>query len=295
MNEELPDTITAGEVREVQVCPLGSFENVNADGKRRTQLCDAEALARVAAAFDAPVLVDFDHSSDEGGSTEAAAWIEALRFDEARGLLADFKFTDKGAEAVAGRRYRFVSPVWHADDAGRPLKLLRCALTNRPQIGGDPIVNSVREHTPPEGLPAVTRKDPEMDKLKELLGLAPEASEEDVVAAVTALKEKADEADAAKQDAAAEAFANSHKDCGMDAEALKNAWKAAPAETEALVNSFKKPEPAKVPEKPLLNSLGKTPALKATKSAADARAEMAALPPAERAKYFKEHAAEIDG
>ena len=133
MNEELPETIAAGEVREVQVCPLGSFENVNADGKRRTQLCDAEALARVAAAFDAPVLVDFDHSSDEGGSTEAAAWIEALRFDEARGLLADFKFTDKGAEAVAGRRYRFVSPVWHADDAGRPLKLLRCALTNRPQ------------------------------------------------------------------------------------------------------------------------------------------------------------------
>lgn len=134
-----------------------------------------------------------------------------------------------------------------------------------------------------------------MDKLKELLGLAPEASEEDVVAAVTALKEKADEADTAKQDAAAEAFANSHKDCGMDAEALKNAWKAAPAETEALVNSFKKPEPAKVPKKPLLNSLGKTPALKAAKSAADARAEMAALPPAERAKYFKEHAAEIDG
>ena len=35
---ELPETIAAGEVREVQVCPLGSFENVNADGKRRTQL-----------------------------------------------------------------------------------------------------------------------------------------------------------------------------------------------------------------------------------------------------------------
>ena len=99
-----------------------------------------------------------------------------------------------------------------------------------------------------------------MDKLKELLGLAPEASEEDVVAAVTALKEKADEADAAKQDAAAEAFANSHKDCGMD---------------------------------PLLNSMGKTPELKPTKSAGDARAEMAALPPAERAAYFKAHAEEI--
>ena len=57
MNEELPETIAAGEVREVQVCPLGSFENVNEQGKRRTQLCDAEALARVAAAFDAPVRI----------------------------------------------------------------------------------------------------------------------------------------------------------------------------------------------------------------------------------------------
>ncbi len=28
---ELPDTISTGEVREVQVRPLGSFENVNAD------------------------------------------------------------------------------------------------------------------------------------------------------------------------------------------------------------------------------------------------------------------------
>ena len=27
MNEELPETIAAGEVREVQVCPLGSFGN----------------------------------------------------------------------------------------------------------------------------------------------------------------------------------------------------------------------------------------------------------------------------
>ena len=135
-----------------------------------------------------------------------------------------------------------------------------------------------------------------MDKLKELLGLAPESSDEDVLSAVTALKGEVEAAKAQKAEAEAEAFANANTEDETEKEALKNAYKAAPEATKALVNAFKAKKEAKepkVPEKPLINSMGKTPDIKTAKTPGDARAEMAALPPAERAKYFKEHCSEF--
>ena len=134
-----------------------------------------------------------------------------------------------------------------------------------------------------------------MDKLKELLGLAPEASEEEIVAAVTALQEQVAQANKEKEDAEAESFAEEHKAvCNKDA--LKKAYLLNKEAAQELVAGLAKPEKPAAPviaNKPTLASLGKTPEVKANKSAADARAEMAALPPAERAKYFKEHAEEI--
>ena len=134
-----------------------------------------------------------------------------------------------------------------------------------------------------------------MDKLKELLGLAPESSDEDVLSAVTALKGEVEAAKAQKAEAEAEAFANANGETEEEKEALKNAFKASAETAKALVNAFRKAKPAAgdIPKKPLVNSAGKTPQLKAAKSAGDVRAEMAALPPAERAAFFKAHASEF--
>ena len=294
MKGQLPETVKSGDVIGVQICPIGEFENVSEDGQH-LQLCDREALKHVAEMFEQPILVDFDHASEDG-DTEAAAWIESLRFDEESGLWGSFRFTDKGAEAISGRRYRFVSPVWNTDKNNRPISLLRVGLTNRPQIGGKPILNSVRKHKPPEVSPETPKENPEMDKLKELLGLAPESSDEDVLSAVTALKGEVEAAKAQKAEAEAEAFANANTEDETEKEALKNAYKAAPEATKALVNAFKAKKEAKetkIPEKPLINSMGKHPEIKTAKTPGDARAEMAALPPAERAKYFKEHRSEF--
>lgn len=295
MKGQLPETAKSGDVIEVQICPIGEFENVAEDG-RHLQVCDRDALLHVAEMFEEPILVDFDHASDEGTSTEAAAWIESLRFDGKSGLWGSFRFTDKGAEAISGRRYRFVSPVWNTDKNDRPEKLLRVGLTNRPQIGGKPILNSVRKHKPPEVSPETPKENPEMDKLKELLGLAPESSDEDVLSAVTALKGEVEAAKAQKAEAEAEAFANANTEDETEKEALKNAYKAAPEVAKTLVNAFKakkQPKETQIPEKPLINSMGKHPEIKTAKTPGDARAEMAALPPAERAKYFKEHSSEF--
>ena len=147
-----------------------------------------------------------------------------------------------------------ISPVGsfsNTDGEDRPTKLLRVGLTNRPQIPIKPLINSVRKHNPPEGVPETTKENPKMDKLKELLGLAADASDDDVLSAVTALKGEVEAAKTEKADAEAEAeaFANENGETEEEKEALKNAFKAS--------------------------------------------AEMAALPPAERAAYFKAHASEF--
>ena len=62
-----------------------------------------------------------------------------------------------------------------------------------------------------------------MERLKELLGLAADASDEDVVAAVTALQEQVAQANKDKEEAEAESFAEEHKAvCNKDA--LKKAY-----------------------------------------------------------------------
>ena len=113
----LPEKITAGDITDVQLSPYGEFEQVLPDGRRVVQIVDGEALRNILLNFSARltpdgILVDADHQSEEGGSTEALAWVEHLRIDPEAGLIGRLRWTDKGAAAVCARRYRFVSPAW---------------------------------------------------------------------------------------------------------------------------------------------------------------------------------------
>ena len=62
------------------------------------------------------------------------------------GLYARIKWTDKGRELVKSRAYRFMSPTFELDEAGKPVRLLNSALTNRPNFSLPPIINSETEH-----------------------------------------------------------------------------------------------------------------------------------------------------
>lgn len=206
-SDPLPETVAAGDTLEVQLSPFGDFPGL-LEGKRVTQTCDRAAFERLVANFAGEVLVDFEHKAEQGGDTEAAAWVQTLRVDPEKGLMATFKFTDKGAEAVANRRLRFLSPVWELDPDGRPERLVSVGLTNKPNLPVRPILN--RE----DGEPLhVEEKDTRMkEQLIAALGLAPEATDDDVVAAVAALKQRCDEQEAAALNAEAEQVAEENKD-----------------------------------------------------------------------------------
>lgn len=295
--KELPETVKTGDTLQgVQLCPFGEWPNGGT-----AQKCDEAAFRSLVAnwrrAGAREVICDFEHRFEDPSltsDTSAAAWISNLAVDGERGLVGDLKLTDAGAAAVSSRRLRFLSPVWELGPDGRPARLRSVALTNKPNI---PVACVLNRAPQPVKQPVEETKENQMDILKELLGLAADASDEDVVAAVTALQEQVAKANKEKEDAEAESFAEEHK-AVCNKEALKKAYLLNKEAAQEIVAGLAKPDKPAAPviaNKPALASLGRKPEVKANKSAADARAEMAALPPAERAKYFKEHAAEIDG
>ena len=200
-----------GSPHPVQVAPFGEFQGVKhkADGTTEpfAQNLDRAAFERILNAWQAKgapeLLVDADHDSANGGSTRAYAWAANLRI-ESDGLYADFKFTDEGAKVINDREYRFVSPVFSLYEDGEIASLESIALTNRPNLPVSCVLN--RESA---GVVTVedTKEKPNMEKILSALGLGPDASEDDAVAAIETMKTKISDAEAAALNAEAEAFA----------------------------------------------------------------------------------------
>lgn len=297
MKNELPEKVNTGDTLQgVQLCPFGEWPNGGT-----VQKCDVVAFHNLVDnwrhAGAREVICDFEHRFEDPSltsDTSAAAWISNLVVDGKRGLVGDLKLTDAGAAAVSSRRLRFLSPVWELDPDGRPARLRSVALTNKPNI---PVACVLNRAPQPVNHYVEETKENQMDILKELLGLAADASDEDVVAAVTALQEQVAKANKEKEDAEAESFAEEHK-AVCNKEVLKKAYLLNKEAAQGIVAGLAKPDKPAAPviaNKPALVSAGKTPDIKLNKSSTDARAAMAALPPAERAAFYREHAAEIDG
>ena len=276
-NSILPKSVKGGEEIDVLVSPLGTFPHP--DGE---QLCTREAFDALVAKWEEDgkpeILVDFDHASEMGGPTEAAAWATNLTSDE-DGLHATFRMTDKGAEALSATRYRYLSPAWYVDEEGHPTELSTIALTNRPNLPVPRLLNrkpdaepapaqnaeagdahlpdpaGAGEGNPPDEGNTTEPQKNDMDKLREILGLAAEATDEEVLAAVDALRAERDQLRSEKEqmeaaakeaalDAEADKFVAEQGDKIADKEACKNAYKRDPEGTRALFNALAAPKPA---------------------------------------------------
>lgn len=215
---EMPSSeVKPGEIIEnVQICPVGDFPNGD-----RPQHCTVEALQNVvkdwAARGSKEILVDFEHnseSSEPNSDTSAAAWVSNVRVDPERGLVGDFKLTDVGAEAISNRRLRFLSVSWFVNkETHEPIRITSIALTNKPNIPVAPVLNKEQ----PDPANVEDKENPNMDKIKEALGLAPEATEEDVLNAIAAMVKKNKDAEQAALEKEADDFAEQNsKKCNKE-------------------------------------------------------------------------------
>jgi phage I-like protein len=243
----------------VQLSPFGEFM-LHDGGKRNgtVQHCSKAAFEALVANWKAAgspdVLVDVDHASARGGSTEAAAWCNSLEVDD-NGLQGVFNLTPKGLELVKNRSYRFVSPGWTLSPDGTPVSLCSVALTNRPNLPVKPVVNADETGGRDPDDPNSRKDNPEMDikKLAAALGLPETATEEEVLAAIKAMQDREAQAAAEAANAKAEEFADNAVKAGKIAanskEAVKAAYLKSPEVAQEMLNSVAAPAPAaKLPD-----------------------------------------------
>lgn len=185
--------------------PRGEFPHTDDDGKTRLQVIDDASLDAMLKNFTPKVLIDQEHFSHQPDkSSEAMGWITEIQ-KRADGIWGQVEWTDLGEAAVKNRRYRFLSPTWRklqalGGDKVRPLHLLDVGLTNAPNIRGMvPLSNregseEFRRNDAADSNNKNQTKAP-MKQIAALLGLAAEASEESILTAVTALKNRAEGAE----------------------------------------------------------------------------------------------------
>jgi phage I-like protein len=177
----------------VQLFPMGTVRG--RDGRGPYRLDDlAHAQAVVAASLDTAgatqIPVDYDHQipfavkDGVGGTAPASGWITALEAT-AEGIFATIDWTEAATAKIKAREYRYISPYFGFEPAtGRLTRIWNAGLVNLPNF---------------TELAAVASADPqgnEMDlkALAKALGLAEDATLEQITAAAATLKATADSA-----------------------------------------------------------------------------------------------------
>jgi phage I-like protein len=169
----------------VRIFPKGKTDAI--DG-RVFELDDMAGVIARSLGPDQMLMVDYDHVTDlqpTGAINPAAGWITALDARE-DGLYARIDWSDAGRAAVAGKAYRFVSPVFLNDKQGRVVQVLRLSLTNTPAMPMLTLATRQQPHTHTH----TKDKDETMDfleKLRAALKLADDADHALVLTTCSAL------------------------------------------------------------------------------------------------------------
>lgn len=266
-----------------QIAPQGEFTRKREDGTEYTQLLDAAAFERITTAFndaDRDVLLDFEHRSETTDDSRAAGWIRQLRVQD--GVLeALIRFTPEGSAAVRDRALRYLSPAWTLGPDNRPTALASVGLTNVPYFTQlRPVLNKaggVEPQTPTKGKA--------VKELALLFGLAEDASEADILAAVKKYKEEQD-GKAVAAEAEQVAAANSAKIA--DKAAFVKAYCQNKEVALAALNALKAPATV------VNRADAKTPSFKTGEGAkalnrAEFKKNLAALPLNKRQAYYDEN------
>lgn len=189
----------------IELLPAGVFNGRDGRGPFRVEDPADVIAATRALAMAAGLPIDYDHATDFGAPAgrpaPAAGWIVAFAV-RAGAVWGRVEWTVRAAAAIAAREYRYVSPVFQFDPAsGRVTRLLRAGLTNNPNLYLTAIAAAATHAASPEE----SMMEEFLNKLREVLGLGPDAAPDDVLAAVRDLAADDGAADgaAAGSDAAA--------------------------------------------------------------------------------------------
>jgi phage I-like protein len=205
---------------EAHLLPSGSFRAI--DGRPQglaswvIDAAIAQAVISRAAANKTDRLIDYEHQSLHtewnGQPAPAAGWFRTLEWRDTGLFATGIKWTDRAAQMIAAREYRYISAVFnYLPSTGEILEIISVAITNTPALDGLDALVAARRTT--------THEDTDMADEARLAALTAErdaavtqvtalTKERDAAAAeLAALKEKVRaDADAAEQTAHAAAL-----------------------------------------------------------------------------------------
>jgi len=163
----------------VQLLPPGP-DIIGADGRAWT-LPDPTTLLSEFAARNKPLVVDWEHASEhrapQGLDAPAAGWITQLEIRDGE-IWGNVEWTPKAAQQIADREYRFLSPVFTYQKAGKQIiALVSAGLTNQPNLSMTALNSEAR-----------LVDDDILERLRYLLNLPTLATTEEIVAELDKLK-----------------------------------------------------------------------------------------------------------
>lgn len=163
----------------VHLLPVTAGAIETFDGRGPYQITDAAAVIAASMSWERGIPIDENHATDlaapKGQEAPARGWIKEMQARE-DGIWGRVEWTKAGAELVADKAYRGLSPVMilHADK--KTVRLIpRASLVNTPNL---------------RGLTALHQEQSmDLTKLAEALGLPAAATLDDIIAAVGKLKD----------------------------------------------------------------------------------------------------------
>jgi len=190
-----------------QLLPDGEFRS--SDGSGRPVECafwriDAEIAAALVAQVAATTnrfVIDYEHATlkkamAKGEEAPAAGWFHQIEYRPGKGIYAvDVEWTKRAREMISAKEYRYISCVFLYDKTGRVTRILHAALTNFPAVDGmdevfvAALAASIFSDQPTQENTVL------LQKLIAALGLAADATEDQALAACSALKTQAGDAE----------------------------------------------------------------------------------------------------
>lgn len=173
------DVDVTGAPEVISVLPLGHV--ISSKGAFDVDAESFEAMKTQIARRGVDLVVDYEHQTLKGVEAPAAGWVKELKLEDGQ-IKAVVEWTDRAAQYLGNKEYRYLSPVVSVRKAdNKATGLHSLALTNTPAIEGmTPIVNSETY----EG--GNTNMDELIKSLAELLGLGEDATEEQITEALKA-------------------------------------------------------------------------------------------------------------
>lgn len=125
------------------------------------------------------LVIDYEHQTLEGVQAPAAGWIKNLSYKVNDGIYATVEWTEKAKEYLKNKEYRYLSPViLKRKEDGKAVQLHSVGLTNTPAIDGmEAIINKLDDGG----------KEMDLKQIALALGLAEDATIEQIVEAIKAL------------------------------------------------------------------------------------------------------------